>query len=90
MHHATPNSTSTSTTTTAPRRPAPTMANTTNSSNLLFRNRRVGVVAGIATAAAAFAAVRYKQSRDELRQRAGATPEQPNFYVSVDRSGGGV
>ncbi|KXJ95292.1 hypothetical protein Micbo1qcDRAFT_230573 [Microdochium bolleyi] len=83
MHHATPNT----------RRPAPAMANTASSNNLLFRNRRLSVAAGLATAAAAFAAVRYKQasmSRNELRQRTAATAEQPNFYVSVDRSGGGI
>jgi len=86
MHHATTSSTTTSNNTN-PRRPAPAVASSPGS-NLLFRNRRLGLAAGLATCAAAALAVRYKRaamSRNDLAQRDAGT-----FYVSVDRSGGGI
>ncbi|KAK3943844.1 hypothetical protein QBC46DRAFT_22262 [Diplogelasinospora grovesii] len=37
-----------------------------------------------------FQSVSQKMKQNELAQRAAHSGEQPNFYVSVDRSGGGV
>jgi len=85
MHHATTSSTTTSNNTN-PRRPAPAVASSPGSNLLL--NRRLGLAAGLATCAAAALAVRYKRaamSRNDLAQRDAGT-----FYVSVDRSGGGI
>lgn len=53
--------------------------------------RRPGLALAAVAAVGIAAAVQYKRSeltRNEKAQK--NSPEHPNFYVSVDRSGGGI
>ncbi|KAI5866643.1 hypothetical protein GGS23DRAFT_551402 [Durotheca rogersii] len=59
----------------------------------LYITRHPGLAAAAVVAAGLVAAVRYQRSaltRNELAQKQRSSPDQPNFYVSVDRSGGGI
>ncbi|KAL7628929.1 hypothetical protein AAE478_000446 [Parahypoxylon ruwenzoriense] len=62
------------------------------SSGRLYITRHPALAATAIVAAGLTAMVRYKRyslTRNELAQKS-SSPDHPNFYVSVERSGGGI
>ncbi|KAI1394075.1 uncharacterized protein F4822DRAFT_386989 [Hypoxylon trugodes] len=60
-------------------------------SGRLSVTRHPAIALAAVAATGIFAAVRYQRSALTRNERAQKhSPENPNFYVSVDRSGGGI
>ncbi|KAI8954103.1 hypothetical protein F4801DRAFT_46744 [Xylaria longipes] len=56
----------------------------------MFRQRPLVLASVLATGIVAFAGVQYKRTSIARNERVQREGQAPNFYVSVDRSGGGI